>query len=265
MKPIRYTMIGSGTLVPDIERGAAGHHLQCGDIHILVDLGFGTLRRMTGLGLPLGALDLVAISHRHQDHFADLLPLLFTLRHMPGERRVEPLALVGYPDFGADLDRLEDIFGDWVTEPGFPLDIWEAADTPVEIERDDAEVNIDAYPVVHSPEAVGFRITLGVAGREVIVAYTGDTEESEEAIALARDADLLISECSIADGLQVPGHMSPRAVGRVAAAAGVKRLAVGHFYPSVLALGWDEIERRIREAYHTGPIELGADGMEIDL
>ena len=76
---------------------------------------------------------------------------------------------------------------------------------------------------------------------------------------------LLIAECSIADGLQVPGHMSPRAVGRVAAAAGVKRLAVGHFYPSVLALGWNEIERRIREAYDIGPIELGADGMEIDL
>ncbi len=265
MKPIRYTMIGSGTLVPDMERGTAAHHLQCGDIHLLVDLGFGTLRRMAGLGLSLNALDVVAISHRHQDHIADLLPLLFTLRHMPSQRRVEPLALIGYPDFGADLDRLENIYGDWVTSPGFPLDIWEAADTPVEVERDDAEVNIDAYPVVHSNEAVGYRITLAVAGREVVVAYTGDTEESEEAIELAQEADLLIAECSIADGLQVPGHMSPRAVGRVAAAAGVKRLAVGHFYPSVLALGADEIERRIREAYHTGPIELGADGMEIDL
>jgi ribonuclease BN (tRNA processing enzyme) len=265
MKPIRYTMIGSGTLVPDVERGTAAHHLQCGDIHVLVDLGFGTLRRMTGLGLSLGALDVVAISHRHQDHFADLLPLLFTLCHHRGERRVEPLALVGYPDFGADLDRLEDIFGDWVTDPGFPLDIWEAADTPIEIERDDAMVEINAYPVVHSPEAVGYRFTLGVAGREVVVAYTGDTEESEEAIALARDADLLIAECSVADGLQAPGHMTPRVVGRVAAAARVKRLAVAHFYPSVLALGWDEIERRIREAYDQGPIELGADGLEIDL
>ena len=265
MKPIRYTMIGSGTLVPDVERGTAAHHFVCGGIHVLVDLGFGTLRRMTGLGLPLGALDVVAISHRHQDHFADLLPLLFTLRHQPGERRVAPLALIGYPDFGGDLDRLGAVFGDWVTDPGFPLDVWEAADTPVEIDRDDTTVEIDAYPVVHSPEAVGFRITLGVAGREVVVAYTGDTEESEEAIALARDADLLIAECSVADGLQMWGHMSPRAVGRVAAAAGVKRLAVGHFYPSVLALGWDEIERRIREAYHHGPIELGADGLEIDL
>ena len=265
MEVLRYTLIGSGTIVPDADRGPAAHHFTCGDLHLLCDLGSGTLRRMTALGLRFEHLDLVAVTHRHQDHIADLLPLLFALRHTPGFKRVLPLALVGYDGFREDLHRLADIFGPWVVEPGFPLDIWQAEDTPIELDRGDVSVEIEAFPVVHTPEAVGYRLTMSADGREVTVAYTGDTEESEEAVALARDVDLLIAECSVADGLNAPGHLSPRAVGRLAARASARRLVATHFYPSVLALGWSEVERRIREGYPRAPIDLGADGLEVDL
>ncbi|HUP01309.1 MAG TPA: MBL fold metallo-hydrolase [Gemmatimonadota bacterium] len=232
---------------------------------LLCDLGSGTLRRMAAYGLPFQELDLVAVTHRHQDHIADLLPLLFALKNTPGLKRVRPLSLVGYPGFQEDLHRLADIFGPWVLDPGFPLDVWQAEDTPVELDRGDIWVEIEAFPVIHTPEAVGYRLTLGADGREVTVAYTGDTEEGPEVVALARDVDLLIAECSVADGLNAPGHLSPRAVGRVAAQASARRLVATHFYPSVLALGWAEVERRIREAYPRAPIDLGADGLEIDL
>lgn len=265
MEPIRYTLVGSGTIVPDAERGPSAHYFTCGNLTLLCDLGSGTLRRMAGLGLPFDSLDLVAVTHRHQDHIADLLPLLFALKHTPGLRRVRPLALVGYTGIEEDLRRLADVFGGWVLDPGFPLDIWEAEDTPVELDRGDVWVEIEAMPVNHSPEAVGYRLTLSAGGREVTVAYTGDTEEGPEIVALARDADLLIAECSVADGMQAPGHLTPRAVGRLAGQASVRHLVVTHFYPSVLALGWTEIERRIREAYTEGPLELGADGLEVDL
>ena len=80
-----------------------------------------------------------------------------------------------------------------------------------------------------------------------------------------RDAELLVAECSVADGHRVSGHLTPRAVGRLAAQAAVSRLVVTHFYPSVLALGWPEVERRIREEYRQGPIDVGGDGLEIEL
>lgn len=265
MESLRYTLVGSGTALPDAERGPAAHHFSCGDLSLLCDLGSGTLRRMEGLGLPWAELDLVAVTHRHQDHVADLLPLLFALRHSPVAQRVRPLALVGYDGFKRDLERLAEVFGGWVVDPGFPVEIWEADDTPVEIEREEVWIEIEAYPVIHTPEAVGYRMILGADGREVTVAYTGDTEECEQAVELARDVDLLISECSVADGLNVPGHLSPRAVGRLAAAAAVRRVVATHFYPSVLALGWEEVERRIREAYPKGPVEVGVDGLEVDL
>ena len=265
MEDIRYTLVGSGTCIPDAERGPAAHHFKCGDVTLLCDLGSGTLRRMDGLGIRFSELDLVAVTHRHQDHIADLLPLIFALKNTPGVDRVRPLTLTGYPGFRADLQQLAAVYGEWVADPGFPLDVYEANDTPIEIERQHGRVEIEAYPVVHTPEAVGYRLTMSAGGREIVVAYTGDTEESREAVALARDVDLLIAECSMADGLEVRGHLSPRAAGRIAAEASARRLVVTHFYPSVLALGWTEVERRIREAYPHAPVDLGADGLEIEL
>ena len=252
-------------MVPDARRGPAAHHFACGDIQVLCDLGSGTLRRLDGLGLRWPELDMVAVTHRHQDHVADLLPLLFALRHTPGVERVRPLTLLGYAGFAHDLSLLSEVYGGWVLDPGFPLEVREGAETPLEIERGDAWLEIEARPVVHSPEAVGYRMTLSASGREVVVAYTGDTEECAQAIELARDADLLVSECSVADEDRVPGHQTPRGVGRVAAAASVGRLVTTHFYPSALSLGPAEIERRIREAYPEGPVDLGVDGLCIDL
>ena len=174
---------------------------------------------------------------------------------------MRPLTLLGYEGFARDLTLLSEVYGGWVLDPGFPLEIRESSDTPLEIERGDAWLEIDASAVVHSPEAVGYRLTLSASGKEVVVAYTGDTEESAEAIELARDADLLVSECSVADEDPVRGHLTPRGVGRVAAAASVGRVVTTHFYPSALALGPEEIERRIREAYAEGPVDLGVDGL----
>jgi ribonuclease BN (tRNA processing enzyme) len=262
---IRYTLVGSGTVVPDPDRGPAAHHFACGDLQVLCDLGSGTVRRLAALGLPWHALDLVAVTHRHQDHVADLLPLLFALRHTPGLDRVRPLTLLGYGGFTRDLETLSAVYGGWVLDPGFPLEIREASDTPIEIERGEPWIEIEAHAVVHSPEAVGYRLTLSDAeGREVVVAYTGDTEESGAAIGLAKDADLLIAECSVADEDRVAGHLTPRGVGRVARAADARRIVVTHLYPSALALGAREIERRIRE-HCPVPVEIGADGLALDL
>lgn len=265
MDEIRYTLVGSGTCIPDAERGPAAHHFLCGGISVLCDLGSGTLRRMDGIGLPFGEVDLVAVTHRHQDHIADLLPLIFALKHTPGLDRRLPLMLVGYTGFRADLEALSRIYGDWVLEPGFPLSVYEAGETPLELEREHGYVEIVAMPVVHTPEAIGYRLTLAAGGRELCAAYTGDTEESSQAVALARDVELLVAECSVADESPVGGHMTPRAVGRLASQASVSHLVVTHFYPSVLELGWNEVERRIRESYVDGPLDLGGDGLELEL
>lgn len=264
MELVRYTTVGSGTVVPDPARGPAAHHIACGDLALLFDLGSGTVQRLVGLGIAYAELDLVAVTHRHQDHLADLLPLLFALRHAPGVARVRPLTLVGYAGFEEDLEALGAVFGDWVEEPGFPLDVWEAEDTPVDLDREAVSASLEAHRVEHAPEAVGYRLTVNAAGREIVIAYTGDTGECGEAVELSREADLLVAECSVTEADRVAGHLTPEAVGRLAAAASVRHLVATHFYPSVLALGEAEIERRIRRHYE-GPLDLAFDGLEIRL
>jgi hypothetical protein len=100
----------------------------------LCDVGYGNLRRLAGLGLPWPGLDRVAVTPRHPDHIADLLPLLFALRHTPGVERVRPLTLIGYVGFARDLSLLSEVDEGWVLDPGFPLEIRESTDTPIEID-----------------------------------------------------------------------------------------------------------------------------------
>ena len=269
MEYLRYTLLGSGTAVPDAERGPSGHWFACGGLRVLCDLGSGTARRIQSHGHHYDELDLIAVTHRHQDHIADLLPILFALKYIhqlgDGPERVDPLTIVGYDGLKGDLEKLSLVYGRWVIDPGFPVEVIEADDTPVEMNRGDSWVQVEAFPVRHTAEAVGYRISMADGGRETVVAYTGDTEECDEVVDLARDADLLIAECSVADEDRVKGHLTPGAVGRIAAAAAVRHVVTTHMYPSSLELGASEIERRIVESFARGPVDVGYDGLEIEL
>jgi ribonuclease BN (tRNA processing enzyme) len=63
-----------------------------------------------------------------------------------------------------------------------------------------------------------------------IVVYITDTEWSDNLIAIARDADLLMCESSLYDEYlgMIPGHLTAGQAGAIAAAAGVKRLVLNH-------------------------------------
>jgi len=58
-------------------------------------------------------------------------------------------------------------------------------------------VKIFSLPMAHTPESVGYRIELH-DGRSIAV--SGDTDYCESVVDLARDADLLVLECSFPKG-----------------------------------------------------------------
>ena len=100
--------------------------------------------------------------------------------------------------------------------------------------------------------AIGYRLT---AGRHSI-SYSGDTDVCQGAVELGRNADLLILECSMPDARKVEGHLTPSECGRIAAAAGCRRLVLTHFYP---VFQGDDILRRIRRLF-SGRVTLARDG-----
>ena len=241
MSRIRYLCVGSGTCVPRMERGPACHLVQVGALRVLLDLGSGSLRTLARLGEPIANLFAVGVSHRHMDHVADLLPLLFALRYAPGERRSAPLELFGYPGLRTDLERSAQTFGDWVLNPGFELRVHELP--PGERLRLAAgadRIEIESHRVVHTPEAVAFRLTVGSGeGRaeasRAVIAYSGDSGPDESLVGLAREADLFVCECAFPDGEGVPIHLTPSDLLAVCAAARPRRVVATHFYPV-----WDE-------------------------
>jgi ribonuclease BN (tRNA processing enzyme) len=78
---------------------------------------------------------------------------------------------------------------------------------------------------------------LTAGGRSLV--YTGDTGPCERVVALARDADVFLSEASHPPGPGLPTglHLTGREAGEHAAAAGAKRLLLTHVPPWVDAIG----------------------------
>jgi ribonuclease BN (tRNA processing enzyme) len=81
--------------------------------------------------------------------------------------------------------------------------------------------------LVHASPCMGFRFDLD--GKTV--AYCPDTGYCDNAINLAKNADLLVTECSFKPGEENPvwPHLNPQDAANIARRAGAKRLALTHF------------------------------------
>jgi ribonuclease BN (tRNA processing enzyme) len=82
-------------------------------------------------------------------------------------------------------------------------------------------------PLIHPVPCLGFR--LEIDGK--VITYCTDTGICENAIILARHADLLITECGLKPGGESPGwpHLNPENAIQIARQAHAKRLALMHF------------------------------------
>ena len=86
---------------------------------------------------------------------------------------------------------------------------------------------VEALPLRHSSLTMGYRFAID--GR--IISYCPDTGYCENAVSLARDSDLLITECAYKTGQSCEAwpHLNPETAARIAREAGAQRLALTHF------------------------------------
>jgi ribonuclease BN (tRNA processing enzyme) len=86
---------------------------------------------------------------------------------------------------------------------------------------------VEVLPLRHTSITLGFRIAVD----GLIVSYCPDTGYCENAVTLARSADLLITECAYKEGqsCETWPHLNPETAARIAVEAGAKRLALTHF------------------------------------
>jgi ribonuclease BN (tRNA processing enzyme) len=244
-------VIGSGTGVPSLRRGSPALAVKAAGRLLLFDLGSGSLRAMLRWGLNFNQIDLLALSHLHPDHVGDLVPFLFATRYALGYTRKTPFRLLAAQGFAGFLARLQGAFGQWVEPPEGLMQLQElSAEGPDEAQWEGLTVR--SAPTNHIEGSLAFRIEAD--GRSLV--YSGDTDESESLVELARGADLLVLEA--ANPTKIPGHLTPEEAGRLAARAGVRRLLLTHFYPPC-----DEVDVAALAAQEfTGEIIRAEDGLQ---
>ena len=250
-------ILGSGTCVPSLKRSACAALVRIGTARILIDSGPGTMRRLLEAGCSIFDLTHICYTHLHPDHTSELIPLIFATKYPDIGRRKQPLTICAGIGFGRFFKGLQHVYGSWIDLPPGMLQILELDNTgPDQIQFGDFSVR--TLPVEHNPESLAFRITAN-SGKSVV--FSGDTDYSDNLIALAQDTDLLISESAVPDDMKVNGHLTPSLAGRIATQAGVKKLVLTHFYPECEQA---DIRSQCRQTY-SGPLALAEDLLEFTL
>ncbi|MBL8753502.1 MAG: MBL fold metallo-hydrolase [Planctomycetes bacterium] len=219
--PLQLTVLGSGTAVPVPDRFPAGYLVAAGHRNLLVDCGPGILRRLAQAGVTLHRLDAVLLTHYHTDHCADLAALLFALRspHFAGRA---PMHVYGAPGLQRLVGTLTEAWP-WLQPRGFELVLHEVTGGAFTA----AGIAVTAVPIRHTAQSLGYRLTHDGAS----LAFSGDADECDELVDLARGTDVFVCEAATPDGQKIDGHLTPSLTARYAARAGTKRLVLTHFYP----------------------------------
>lgn len=192
------------------------------------------------------------LSHFHMDHISGLHGLSkiscgkgLTIIGQEGTRKVIN-TLVSRP-FTVPLDRL-----------GYNTEI-------IELPAEQRQIPFDLQylPMLHSDPCLGYRITAD--GRTI--AFCTDTGYCENAVKLAKEADLLITECAFKPGESNPEwpHLNPETAAKIAVESGAKRLALAHF-DAARYLTMDERTEAEKVAREVFPASFAAsDLMELEI
>ena len=263
---VQLQVLGSGGPRASMGRASASYLVWIDGVgRILVDAGGGTKTAFHQTGANFDDIDLVALSHLHPDHSAELPALLWP---DGGTTRIAgPSAGNVFPSIEQWLDLLFGTGGAFeILAPRMELDavtVDVTAAEPVEVYRA-GDVLVRGLGVPHGDvPTIGFRVDVGDAS----IAFASDQNGSNPAFAeLAQGVDVLVVHFGGPEnstGMIAALHAKPSVWGQMGAAADAGRVLVSHLnIPSAA-----ELETRLgylRQSY-SGPVTVAEDLMCLEV
>jgi ribonuclease BN (tRNA processing enzyme) len=264
-------------------RAGAGYIVSLdGEPRILVDAGPGTFARAGEAGVDLGPVDIVLLTHLHVDHTGEL-PGLIKAR-IVSERRDIDFKIFGPPGspggngaarFPSTTQFVDLLFGprgafSYLSDFAGHLTLHarniERSAQPQVLLKDGA-LTISAI-TGHHGDAPSVIYRIDYRGRSIT--FSGDIDAAGHAALtrLARNTDLLVFNAAVLDPPGSPPvlytlHTAPHDIGRIAHAAGARKLLLSHLNPTIDDAR-EAVLASIRESY-TGSIEFARDGSSYGL
>jgi ribonuclease Z len=280
----RVTLLGTGTPKPQADRFGPSTLIEAGGQKLLIDAGRGATIRLSQLGVPLGGIDALLLTHYHSDHTVGIPDLWLTgWLQSHYARRAAPFRFIGQTGAKKLMSHLEKAYAldIEIRVEDEKLSPEGAAIAVEEFDRDGVVyaaggLEVTAFEVDHGAAikpAFGYRIEY--AGRTVVI--SGDTRYNENVVKYGADADLLIHEVAMArpellseDYIRriMAHHTTAREAGMVFARTKPKLAAYTHLVflagdrtgPATV----DDLIAATRQTYD-GRLEVGEDLMSFEI
>lgn len=265
---IDVTLLGTGGMMPLVDRALTSLYVRCGGKAVLIDCGEGTQTAIRSAGLRFAPIDAILITHFHADHISGLPGLLLTIGN---EGRTEPIHMYGPEGLEKTVNSLRII----VPELPYTLEFHEFSRTD-RARFSGAGMEIDVFPVDHTVPCLAycFRLerpgkfdpgaaknkgipvrlwgrlqrgecvegftpadVLGAPRKGLRLVYATDTRPVPAIAEYAQDADLLILEGMYGEPekqarAELTHHMMMREAAEIAAKAGARELWLTHYSPA---------------------------------
>ena len=276
----KVTLLGTGTPIPVPDRFGPSTLVEAGDQKLLFDAGRGASIRLNQLGVPLGRIDALLLTHFHSDHTVGIPDLWLTgwLQSYFGTRKT-PLRVIGPEGAKTLMTHLEQAYAldisiriedEKLPPQGAGIEVSEFSADGVVYEKNG--VKVIGFEVDHGAAikpAYGYRIEY--ADRSLVI--SGDTRYNQNVIKYAANTDLLIHEVAIVrpELLSEPfiqrimaHHTTASEAGTLFAITRPKLAAYTHLVflasEAVPPATVDELIAETRRTY-AGPLEVGEDLM----
>ena len=247
----------------------------------VIDCGDGVARQLVLADVALPTLRHIFITHHHSDHNADYGTLLQLAWAAGLATRVDtwgppPLEAITKSFFEMSATDINARIADEGRVPLAPLVHAHELKNGGEVMRDE-HVTVTAAVVKHPPMVPSFGYRFDARDRSIVI--SGDTAPSENLIALARGAEVLVHSAAYMPAVDrliarvpnatnlkrtiIAGQTSVEDAGRVAQAAGVKTLVLSHLIPPDDDSVTDEMWIDAARTTFRGAIVVARDLMEI--